>query len=398
MPNTASRIKNFRNILFLTDVFKLALTAFGGPQVHFTQMHKILVIKKKYISEAELKELNSLCSMLPGPTSTQTITSIGFKIGGPNLAFLTLSVWALPASLLMLIFAIVLTLFDINNPKLDFLKFIQPMAIGFIVFAAFKTTELFVIKNYHWFLMSISAIAGIYLQTPYYFPILLFIGGSISSYVNTRGRIEKPKPIKHVRWANFILFLGIFLFAALMGGLTKNKAMLLFENTYRYGSLVFGGGHVLIPMMYNQFVEFKQYINPNEFLAGVGFLQALPGPVFSISSFTGAMVLKDWGFTGQVFGGFIGTIGIFLPGALLIFFVYPIWNQIKNYPPVKNAIEGINAASAGLVVASAYILFKPLEINEENMIALLFTLFLLLSTKIPYPIIVLFFIIAGFII
>jgi chromate transporter len=178
--------------------------------------------------------------MLPGPTSTQTITAIGFKIGGPSLAFSTLAIWVLPASLLMLIFAMVLTLFNIDNPKLDFLKFIQPMAIGFIVFAAFKVTELFVTKHYHWFLMFISALSGIYLQTPYYFPILLLIGGSISSYVNTRGRIEKPKPIKHINWENFILFLGIFLFAALLGGLTKNKAVLLFENTYRYGSIVFG--------------------------------------------------------------------------------------------------------------------------------------------------------------
>ena len=398
MPNKTSRIKHFRNIVFLMDVLKLAFTAFGGPQIHFTQMHKLLVLKKKYITENELKELFSLCSMLPGPTSTQTITAIGFKIGGPTLAFLTLGIWVLPASLLMLIFALVLTLFNIDNPKLDFLKFIQPMAIGFIVYAAFKVTELFVTKNYHWFLMSVSAMAGIYLQTPYYFPILLLIGGSISSYVNNRGRLEKPKPIKHINWENFILFLAIFLFAAIMGGLTKNKAVLLFENTYRYGSIVFGGGHVLIPMMFNQFVEFKHYINPNEFLAGVGFLQALPGPVFSISSFTGAMILKDWGIAGQLLGSLIGTIGIFLPGALLIFFVYPIWNQMKNYPPIKNAIEGINATSAGLVVASAYILFKPLEINEENMIAVLLTLFLLLSTKIPYPIIVLLFIIAGFII
>jgi chromate transporter len=398
MAQKTSKITHFRNIVFLLDVLKLAFTAFGGPQVHFTQMHKLMVKKKKYLTEDELKELNSLCSMLPGPTSTQTITAIGFKIGGPSLAFFTLGVWVLPASMLMLLFALVLSFFNINNPKLDFLKFIQPMAIGFIVFAAFKITELFVTKNYHWILVCVAAIAGIYLQTPYYFPFLLLLGGSITSYVNTRGRIEKPKPIKHINWENFLLFLGVFLFAALLGGLTQNKALLLFENSYRYGSIVFGGGHVLIPMMYNQFVEFKHYINPNEFIAGVGFLQALPGPVFSISSFTGAMVLKDWGIGGQFLGGFIGTVGIFLPGALLIFFVYPIWNQMKSYPPIKNAIEGINVASAGLVVASAYILFRPLEINEENMIAVLLTLFLLLSTKIPYPIIVLFFMIAGFII
>ena len=152
---------------------------------------------------------------------------------------------------------------------------------------------------------------------------------------------------------------------------------------------MFGGGHVLIPMMYNQFVEFKQYLTPNEFLSGVGVLQAIPGPVFSISTFTGAMILKDWDTFGQVLGATIGTVGIFLPGTLLIFFVYPIWNQMKNFSPVKNAIEGINATSAGLVIASAFLLFKPVEVNEMNMTVLLGTLFVLLTTKIPYPIIVL---------
>ena len=84
MAQKTSKITHFRNIVFLLDVLKLAFTAFGGPQVHFTQMHKLMVKKKKYLTEDELKELNSLCSMLPGPTSTQTIPAIGFKIGGPS--------------------------------------------------------------------------------------------------------------------------------------------------------------------------------------------------------------------------------------------------------------------------------------------------------------------------
>ena len=152
---------------------------------------------------------------------------------------------------------------------------------------------------------------------------------------------------------------------------------------------------MLIPMMYNQFVEFKQYITAHEFLAGVGMLQAVPGPVFSISSYTGALILKDSGVWGMLFGSTVGTIAIFLPGILLIFFVYPIWNQIKVFSPVKNAIEGINATSAGLVIASAYLLFQPVEVNQMNMLILLGTLFLLLTTKIPSPIVVLLCILAG---
>jgi chromate transporter len=132
-------------------------------------------------------------------------------------------------------------------------------------------------------------------------------------------------------------------------------------------------------------------------LAGVGLVQAMPGPVFSIATYCNAMALQEYGLAGQLLGAVIGTIAIFLPGTFLIFFIYPIWNQVKTFTPIKNAIEGINAASAGLVIASAYLLFKPVVLNQPNMIVLLLTLFLLLTTKVPSPIIVIICVLASFI-
>ncbi len=388
--------KQIKILIYLLDILKLAATAFGGPQMHFTQFHKVFVLKRNYVTEEELKELNSLCSMLPGPTSTQTITAIGYSIGGPSLAFITLAIWVLPASMLMLSFAILLSLFDITNPKLDFLKYLQPMAVGFIIYAAYQIKNLFVKRIHHWVLMVLSTVLAIVIETPLVFPLILLVGGFVSSQIN-KANYRDVKPIKNILWKNFSLFVGVFLLAAILGALTKNKAFLLFENTYRFGSIVFGGGHVLIPMMYNQFVEFKHYIEPNSFLAGVGMLQATPGPVFSFSAYAGAMALNEWGIWGQVVGGLIGTVAIFLPGILLIFFVYPIWAQVKNYSPIKNAIEGINATSAGLVLASAYLLFEPIQVNEPNMLVLLGTLFLLLTTKMPSPLVVILCIVVGFI-
>jgi len=390
------KFKRFRHILFLLDVLKLALTAFGGPQVHLVQFQKRLVDKKKYITSDNLKELNSFCSILPGPTSTQTITAIGFKIGGPLLAFFTLAVWVFPACVIMGIFAIVIHFYHLENPKLNFLKYIQPMAVGFIIYAAFQIIQMFISKTYHWILLILSASVAIIYQTPYLFPILLLLGGFVSSQVN-KEKANKVKPLKNINWSNFILFLSVFIIAAVLGALTQNKIVLLFENTYRFGSIVFGGGHVLIPMMFNQFVEIKHYLTANEFIAGVGLVQAMPGPVFSIATFCNAMALQEYGMPGQLLGAFIGTIAIFLPGTFLIFFIYPIWNQLKNFTPIKNAIEGVNAASAGLVIASAYLLFKPVVLNQSNMIVLLLTLFLLLTTKVPSPIIVIICVLAGFI-
>ncbi|MFY8190284.1 MAG: chromate efflux transporter [Bacteroidia bacterium] len=392
----ALRFRQYKKILFLWDVLKLALTAFGGPQIHFTMFKKHLVSKKNYITDQDLIEMNSFCSMLPGPTSTQTITAIGFKLGGPLFAFITLAIWILPASLFMGTAAIVLSQMPLDSPKIAFFKYLQPMASGFMIYAAYKFIQMFVTKRYHWALLIITAGVGILESSPFLIPIMLLIGGLTTSYMNTRGALEKPKKIENIHWDKLAWFLGIFALAAIIGVSTQSRLVLLFENNFRYGSIVFGGGNALIPLMFNQFVNYKHYMTGSEFLAGLGLLQAVPGPVFSIASFAGAMSMKEYGVFGQILGMVSATIGIFLPGILLIFFALPIWNQIKKFAPIYNAIEGINATSAGFVVVSAYLLFLPVQINEENMLVLLGTLFLLLSTKVPTPIIVLGCLIGGY--
>jgi len=392
----ALRFRQYKKILFLWDVLKLALTAFGGPQIHFTMFKKHLVSKKNYITDQDLIEMNSFCSMLPGPTSTQTITAIGFKLGGPLFAFITLAIWILPASLFMGTAAIVLSQMPLDSPKIAFFKYLQPMASGFMIYAAYKFIQMFVTKRYHWALLIITAGVGILESSPFLIPIMLLIGGLTTSYMNTRGAVEKPKKIENIHWDKLAWFLGIFALAAIIGVSTQSRLILLFENNFRYGSIVFGGGNALIPLMFNQFVNYKHYMTGSEFLAGLGLLQAVPGPVFSIASFAGAMSMKEYGVFGQILGMVSATIGIFLPGILLIFFALPIWNQIKKFAPIYNAIEGINATSAGFVVVSAYLLFLPVQINEENMLVLLGTLFLLLSTKVPTPIIVLGCLIGGY--
>ncbi|MFN4082048.1 MAG: chromate efflux transporter [Bacteroidia bacterium] len=386
-----------KKLAFLINIIKLSITAYGGPQIHFTMFHKQLVQKKQFITEEELKEINSFCSMLPGPTSTQTISAIAYKLGGASLAYLTLFIWALPGTVLMICAAIVINKYALDHPKLDFLKYLVPMAVGFMLYASYRYTKLFINKSYHWYILIFSSIVASILSTPYFIPIILLVGGSISSYKNTRGQIKKPEPIKNINYGNLLLWICVLITAIIIGAITKNKIALMFENMYRYGSIVFGGGQVLVPMIYGHFVEFKHYLSGNEFLAGVGLVQAIPGPVFSIAAFTGAAATKELGITMQFISGAFCSIAIFLPGLFLLFFVFPIWEQLKNFPPVKNAIEGINAASAGLVISSAYLLFLQININQQNMLVLLFTLFLLLSTKVPSPVIVAACIAAGFI-
>ena len=118
-----------RNYIFLKDVAYLAITAYGGPQAHIAMMMRLLVEKRKYIDEKELMELNALCQILPGPSSTQTITAIGFKVGGPNLAYLTLLVWLLPAALIMTAAALAMSMLGEHGAPLGFTRFIQPLSL-----------------------------------------------------------------------------------------------------------------------------------------------------------------------------------------------------------------------------------------------------------------------------
>ncbi len=194
----------------------------------------------------------------------------------------------------------------------------------------------------------------------------------------------------------------------------------LFENIYRFGSLVFGGGQVLIPMMYEQFVERPKSpvvqrknmdkkqnvisINRDEFYIGAGIVRAIPGPVFSIASYTGGLALKNKGPSWQVVGCIIGSVAIFLPSALLVFFFFPIWHNLKKYAVVYRALEGINAGVVGIMAASTLYMMRDistLELNTTNVLNLgvvAGTWMLLSWTRLPSPVIVLLCFILGWII
>ena len=397
----------------------LALTTFGGPQAHLAHFHKILVDKRNYLSEEDLMEINSLCQMLPGPASTQTLTAIGFKIGGPILAYLTLLIWILPAVILMTTAAI--TLSTMNEVfVMETTRFIQPMAVGFVCYGAYMISLKTVNTKTGIALMIIAAVVSYVFQTPFVFPIIILGAGLVTS-LKFRAQPKEEKEKLKPDWSNFLLWFGVLIFAATLGGVTRALPVKLFENFYRNGSLVFGGGQVLAPLLYTEFVEEsvdstgihglkekikKKYapkplhtpITPNEFLSGYSVAQAIPGPVFSFSAYIGALSSRRYGVTGEIIGAFSSAIGIFLPGTFLIFFVIRFWESLKRYRPVRASLEGITAASAGLVAASAIILFQPLENTFLNFAVTIVTFCLLAFTKIPSPLLILGGLILGFIV
>jgi len=356
--------KKIRYYIFLRDVFILSISSFGGPQAHLALLLDTMVSKRKYLTEDELIELHALCQILPGPTSTQTITALGFKIGGPNLAYLTLLIWVLPAVTFMIAAAIVIATLQERSISIDFTKYIQPMAVGFVTYAAYKISSKVVHTRTAMGLMIIAAVVSYFVRNPLIFPLILLISGSVTAMNFKTHAEESDKQIK-IDWRNFILWAAVLIFFAILGGITRERTILLFENFYRNGSLIFGGGQVLIPLLYTEFVEFKSYLTSEEFLSGFGIVQALPGPVFSFSAYIGALAMRQNGIIWEIIGGLIAAAGIFLPGTFLIFFVIRFWEKLKKYRMVKASLEGINAASSGLVIAAAFILFQPIESNAN---------------------------------
>lgn len=390
-------IRNVRYYIFLKDVLMLAVTTFGGPQAHLAHFQKILVDKRQYLSEEELLEINSLCQILPGPTSTQTLTAIGFKIGGPNLAYLTLILWILPGVTFMTLAAMMMSSIEQKNWSTEFTRFIQPMAVGFVSYGAYTISVKTIHTKTGVALMILAAVLSYFIQTPFIFPIVLLCSGLLTALkYKAQPKEEKTKII--IPWANFLLWAGVLIGAAALGGITKALPVRLFENFYRNGSLIFGGGQVLTPLLYTEFVQYapKQYLSSQEFLSGYAVAQSLPGPVFSFSAYVGALSMREYGAAGELLGGFVAALGIFLPGTFLIFFVIRFWESLKKYRAVRASLEGITAASAGLVIASAVILFQPLENTVMNFAVTIITFALLAFTRVWSPLIILGGLLLGF--
>lgn len=394
----------FRHIPFLKAVFFHSISAFGGPQGHVGMMMKTFVERRRDVTREELMEYISFCQLLPGASSTQTLTLIGYKRGGIPLAVVTLIIWISPAAFLMGAFSFLLHYFSEKGMDLSIFKFIQPMAVGFLAFAALKAYRISVNNIITYVIMLVAmVITFIFFKTPWVFPVLIVAGGIVTNFSNKRfpeKEIIKPRQIK---WTNIWVFLLLFIVAGFFSETARThawkerKAYNLFENFYRFGSLVFGGGDVLMPMMYEQFVvrEKKRYMTKEEYLTGSGMVRAIPGPVFSVATYTGGMAMRSNGRKMQLLGCIIGTVGIFLPSALLVLFFYPVWQNLKKYVIVYRALEGINATVVGIMGSATLYLLKDISITNLQTVSFLNigviagTFALLNFTKIRSPYIVL---------
>jgi chromate transporter len=382
-------LQKFSSTQYLKDVFLCSLVAFGGPEAHLGVFLDRLVQKKKYLSEKALLEWMALCSFLPGPTSTQVITAIGLEKGGQSLAILTLLVWAMPALCLMTLIALIPALID-KNSFASITSFLAPMAAGFVGWAAWVLGRKVIINPLSFGLWGFGLAIAVLSTSPWAIPVAFGVGAGLSILLSPKtGQFQSLEIGKFsVPWGIFFLFITLLCVGIISSFFSENSLWVTFERFYRYGYLVFGGGQVVVPIMQGELVNTNDLLTQDEFLAGFGLVQALPGPMFSFAAYAGGLCEQQNSINRQLLSAMIAGWAIFIPGTLLLFLVQPFWGKLKTLPWAHRALRGINAVASGLVsgVFTGILIdasWAPIEIA-----CFIISLGLLISRKIPAPFIV----------
>ena len=355
----------------------LGFVAFGGPQAHVAILRDHLVVQRGWLDEEQFTELFAIGQGLPGPTSTQLVVSTALARAGPIGGLTAFFLWNLPGLVVLITCGVLIASFvDPNNPPW-YLVGLPPAAIS-LVFKAFagfgkKLDKMGII------LCLISTLVAILINgdvriTPtvsqYVYPSLLVFGGLVTLLDSKR---EKPygtyksaskgwdaesdltmKRIGIPLWVGGLIF---FVWAAVLAlsillvdrAGVDNVYLEIFEVMYRIGSLIFGGGQVVLPMLQTEVVPY--WMTKDQFFQGLGLAQSMPGPLFNFSSYLGAV------YQG-VAGGLVAYVGLFGPGVILIFAMVPFWARLRHVKWFKSVLNGVNATAIGLVGAACVILWE----------------------------------------
>ena len=323
---------------------KLGLVSFGGPSAHLAYFERVYVHEKKWLSAMEYADLVSLSQFLPGPASSQVGMGIGLKRGGLLGSIVAFIGFTLPSVIALMIFAYWLTKSDVSLSWLHGLKLV---AVAIFAHAIVDMSKKILRTTASSAIMVVTTIVLLAWQTTYSHLIVLIAAAVIGQrFLAQQQEVIAVKPLLSKRVASIFLvvFAGLLIVLPLAAKIWPASWLVLFEKFYTAGSLVFGGGHVVLPLLESQFVQ-TGLISANDFLIGYGAVQAMPGPLFTFASYLG-MVIGGWPVA------LLATIAIFLPAFLLIVGAYPFWQQIRANSKWRGALNGMNAAVIGLLVAA----------------------------------------------
>jgi chromate transporter len=336
---------------------KLGLTSFGGPVAHLGYFRTEFVGKRKWLDDGQYADLVALCQFLPGPASSQVGFAIGVQRGGIMGGIAAFLGFTLPSILLLLGFAAIIPVLQGDTGQ-GLIRGLKLIAVAIVVHAVLGMAQSLA-NTTRKAIIAVGALILCLLLTGIVGQILAIILGAVIGFLI----LEAPAPTKenntietHFASRHAIAIASFFfLLVALpvLAASTNQTSFALADIFYRAGALVFGGGHVVLPLLQAEMVP--DLMEQNLFLAGYGVTQALPGPIFSFASYLGAVASDT-----PLLGVLIGATAIFVPGFLLTYGALPIWQGLRTNQIARKALLGTNAAVVGLLAAA---LISPIAIQ-----------------------------------
>jgi chromate transporter len=334
---------------------KLGLTSFGGPVAHLGYFREELVVRRKWIDEASYVDLVALCQFLPGPASSQVGFSLGILRGNGLLG--GLAAWlgfTMPSALILLAFALGAAAF--TGPLAEgFLHGLKLVAVAVVAQAVWGMTRTLTPDRAR-AMIALAATAVLVIVEGSFGQIAAIALGAVAGLRLCRGeaaarsgRLRFPVS-RRGGAAALALFAALLLIPLVMPASATHQAVALFEAFYRSGALVFGGGHVVLPLLQAAVVA-PHWVTNETFLAGYGLTQAVPGPLFTFAAYLGAVMGPT---PNGVAGAAIALVAIFLPGLLLVYGMLPFWDELRTGQTVQAAMRGANAAVVGILGLALY--------------------------------------------
>ncbi|SEP79556.1 chromate transporter [Piscibacillus halophilus] len=340
-------VKTYLEILFVAT--RLGLTSFGGPVAHLAYFQEEYIKRKKWLDDKTYADLIALCQFLPGPASSQVGISIGMIRGGVLGGILAWIGFTLPSVVALILFAMYVVQADLMDST--FIAALKVVAVAVVAHAILNMGKKLT-PDLPRIAFAIIA-AGLLLLVPLASMQLVVIGvAALVGYILFRHKELDTQTSLNINLSKITGAVSLSLFFLLLIALplisqsVTNVYVQLFDIFYRVGSLVFGGGHVVLPLLERELVP-NGFLSEEMFLSGYGAAQAIPGPLFTFSSYLGQVAS---GLTGAI----VATIGIFLPSFLLLIGILPFWKSISQFKAVRAALIGVNASVVGILLAAFY--------------------------------------------
>lgn len=366
--------------------FLLGWISFGGPAAHIGYFRNAFVEKRQWLTDEEYAQIVALSQFLPGPGSSQVGFAVGYKKGGLLGGILAFVGFTLPSVILMLMLALLSSQFTDSTLFQSIIHGLKLLAVVVVADAAWGMYKNFCKDKLTIGLCALTAIALLIAPSIFTQIAILLFAAVLGSQYLAKGSTSTFKA-SELSFAPLIAF--ILLLVGLPLAASYSPAVALFSDFYQAGSLVFGGGHVVLPLLQNIVGD---QLSQDAFLTGYAAAQAVPGPMFTFATYIGYELLPQ----APIVGALLATLAVFLPGFLLLLGVLKNWQAIAGIPKVAGALVGVNAAVVGLLLAALYNpVFSSAVYSAIDMALVIVGFYLLKQVKLPIVYLVSFFALAG---